>query len=95
MSEHVVIAHILALIAELYQESNLYIIMQTTIEGYYDGNQIVPLAKIENGRHYRVKITFLEELSPDEEARLASSHSDAFEFWNDPREDVYQDYLQS
>ena len=69
--------------------------MRTTIEGYYDGKRIVPLAKIHNDKHYRVKITFLEELSPDEEARIAASHSDAFEFWNDPRENLYQDYLPS
>jgi hypothetical protein len=69
--------------------------MQTTIEGYYDGKRIVPLAKIPEQKHYRVKITFLEELSPEEETRIATSHSDAFEFWNDPREDLYQDYLPS
>jgi hypothetical protein len=69
--------------------------MLTPIEGYYDGNRIVPLAKIPSGKHFRVKITFLEELTPDEESRLAASHSDAFEFWNDPREDLYQDYLPS
>ena len=75
--------------------SNLYDFMQSAIEGYYDGRRIVPLAKIVSGKHYRVKITFLEELTPDEETRLAASNSDAFEFWSDPREDLYQDYLPS
>jgi hypothetical protein len=65
-----------------------------TIEGYYDGNQIVPLAKIQDHRHRRVSITLFEELTEEEEIRLAASHSDAFEFWNDPREDIYQDYLK-
>jgi hypothetical protein len=64
-----------------------------TIEGYFDGERIVPLGKIPRSKHYRVRITLLEELSPEEEIRLASSHSDAFEFWNDPKEDLYQDCL--
>lgn len=64
-----------------------------TIEGYFDGKRIVPLAKMPDSHHRRVKITLLEEISPEEETRLAASHSDAFEFWNDHREDLYQDYL--
>jgi hypothetical protein len=66
-----------------------------TIEGYYDGNRILPLAKIQDHRHRRVKITLLEELTEEEEIRLAVSHSDAFEFWDDPREDIYQDYIKT
>jgi len=66
-----------------------------TIEGYYDGTHILPLVKIQDHRHRRVKITMLEELTEEEEIRLATSHSDAFEFWEDPREDLYQDYIKS
>ena len=66
-----------------------------TIEGYFDGKRIVLLAKISDTRHRRVKITLLEELSPEEEIRLVASNSDSFEFWSDPREDLYQDYLPS
>jgi hypothetical protein len=66
-----------------------------TIEGYYDGKRILPLSTITDHRHRRVKITLLEELSEEEEIRLAASHSDAFEFWEDPREDIYQDYVNS
>jgi hypothetical protein len=66
-----------------------------TIEGYFDGKRIVPLTKIRDTRHRRVSITLLEEISPEEEARMAASQSDAFEFWSDPREDLYQDYIPS
>jgi hypothetical protein len=65
-----------------------------TIEGYYDGTHILPLTKIQDHRHRRVKITMLEVITEEEEIRLASSRSDAFEFWEDPREDIYQDYLK-
>jgi hypothetical protein len=64
-----------------------------TIEGFFDGKHIVPLGSIPTHEHRKVRITFLEEISPEEEMRLASSQSDAFEFWNDSREDLYQDYL--
>ena len=30
----------------------------------------------------------------DEEIRAFTANSDAFEFWNDEREDIYQDYLK-
>jgi hypothetical protein len=65
-----------------------------TIEGYFDGEKIVPLSKMPSQVHRRVSITLLEELTPEEEIRLAASHSDAFEFWNDPKEDIYQDYVK-
>jgi hypothetical protein len=67
--------------------------MLQPIEGYFDGKYIVPLSEIKEKKHYKVKITFLEELSPEDEIRLLSSHSEAFDFWNDPKEDIYQDYL--
>gem|GEM_PF-697398 len=66
-----------------------------TIEGFYDGQRILPLTKIQDHRHRRVRITLLEELTEEEEIRLAASHSDAFTFWEDPREDIYQDYIKS
>jgi hypothetical protein len=67
--------------------------MLQPIEGYFDGKHIVPLSAIKENKHYKVRITFIEELSPEDEIRLLASHSDAFEFWNDPKEDIYQDYL--
>ena len=69
--------------------------MLQPIEGYYDGKHILPLGEIKSGKHYKVRITFLEELSPEEEVRMLASHSDAFDFWSDPKEDLYQDYLSN
>ena len=67
--------------------------MLQAIEGYYDGKHVLPFGKIADTKHYKVRITFLEELSPEDEIRLLASQSDAFEFWNDPKEDLYQDYI--
>jgi hypothetical protein len=35
----------------------------------------------------------IEEIA-EEEMRMVAAHSDAFEFWEDPREDLYQDYIE-
>lgn len=67
--------------------------MLQPIDGYFDGKHIVPLGEIKTGKHYKVRITFLEELSPEEELRMLTSSSEGFAFWNDPKEDLYQDYL--
>ncbi len=65
-----------------------------TMEGYFDGKNILPLGEIESSKRYRVRITFLEELTREEDLRLLTSHSDPFTFWNDEREDIYQDYVK-
>ena len=70
-----------------------YRIMLQPIEGYFDGKNILPLVEIKDKKHYKVRITFLEELSSEDETRLLVSQSDAFDFWNDPKEDLYQDYI--
>ncbi|HLP44492.1 MAG TPA: hypothetical protein VK469_01005 [Candidatus Kapabacteria bacterium] len=41
----------------------------------------------------KVIITFLEEIDEDEDLRNFSDQTDAFSFWEDEREDIYQDYL--
>jgi hypothetical protein len=41
---------------------------------------------------HEVVITFLEEFD-DEELRAFTSQSEASSFWNDEREDVYQDLV--
>lgn len=67
--------------------------MQETIEGLFDGKRIVPLGEIRSKKPRKVQITFGEEVTPEEETRMIASYSDAFEFWNNPEEDLYQDYL--
>ena len=31
----------------------------------------------------------------EEEIRMLTANSDAFDFWEDEREDIYQDYLET
>lgn len=64
-----------------------------TIEGIFDGKTFIPMEKIPVSKAYRINITFVEELDDTEEVRNLSAQMDSFEFWNDEREDIYQDYL--
>ncbi|MEQ9425876.1 MAG: hypothetical protein RJQ09_15740 [Cyclobacteriaceae bacterium] len=63
-----------------------------TIKGISDGQQITPLEELPQ-KKYKVLITLLEEVDELEEERIFSSNLKAFEFWNNPKEDLYQDYL--
>ena len=64
-----------------------------SIKGIYDGERIRLLEKLPGKKKYKVVITFLEELEDDDEIRAFTSQSEAFSFWNDEREDIYQDLL--
>lgn len=65
------------------------------IHGIYDGYTIKIKDKITEKKKYKVIITFIEEISKnDSDLRTFSSQTRGLEFWNDSREDVYQDYLK-
>ncbi|MEX0811217.1 MAG: hypothetical protein WD048_03305 [Chitinophagales bacterium] len=64
-----------------------------SVKGIYDGKNIKALEKLPKNKKYKVLITFVEEIE-DSELREFSAQSDAFDFWNDPKEDIYQDYLE-
>ena len=65
------------------------------IHGIYDGKTIKITDKITEKKKYKVIITFIEELYQDDnDLRNFSSQTKGLEFWNDSREDVYQDYLK-
>ncbi len=64
-----------------------------TIEGIFDGKTFIPLEKVPVSKKYKVIITFVEEFDEDEEIRSLSAQTDSFGFWEDKREDLYQDYL--
>ena len=64
-----------------------------TIKGLYDGEKFIALESLPFKKKYKVIITFLEELDDDEEMRSFTAQTDAFSFWEDEREDIYQDYL--
>ena len=68
-----------------------------SIKGIYDGQRVLPLEKVEGNKKYKVIITFVEEITDSDEAdelRNFASQSDSFSFWEDGKEDIYQDYLK-
>jgi len=66
------------------------------IRGIYDGKNIRITDKLSEKKKFKVIITFVEEIdSNDEELRSFSSQTKGLEFWSDPREDLYQDFLES
>jgi len=66
------------------------------VNGIYDGKNIRLTEKVTEKRKYRVVVTFIEELEQsDDVVRDFSSQTKGLEFWEDEREDVYQDYLQN
>lgn len=64
------------------------------IKGIFDGTSIIPIDKIPFEKKTRVVITFIDE--PYDELDLVreiTSNPNGFDFWNDEKEDIYQDYL--
>jgi hypothetical protein len=66
-----------------------------TIEGIFDGKNFIPLESVPVSKRHRVIITFVEEMDEDEEIRSLTAQTDSFTFWEDEREDIYQDFLGS
>jgi hypothetical protein len=69
-----------------------------SIKGVYDGHKVHLSESIKDNKKYKVIVTFVEELKEDEvfELREFGIHADAaLDFWNDPAEDLYQDYLKA
>ena len=65
------------------------------VRGIYDGKSVKLLDKLTDRRKYKVVVTFLEEIeSTGEELRDLTSQTSILDFWNDPREDIYQDFLK-
>ncbi len=64
-----------------------------TIKGIYDGKQFIAFGSLPK-KKFKVMITFLEEIDHDEEVRGFTAQTRALSFWEDEREDLYQDYLQ-
>jgi methyl coenzyme M reductase gamma subunit len=64
-----------------------------SVKGIYDGNNVQLLGKRPTNKRYKVVVTFLEELDESEDIRTLSSRMDGLHFWNDDREDLYQDFL--
>ncbi|MEX2569422.1 MAG: hypothetical protein WD431_26005 [Cyclobacteriaceae bacterium] len=65
------------------------------IKGIYDGEKIIATDQILTKKKYKVIITFVEEIVENEtaEGRNFTAQTDGLSFWQDEREDLYQDYL--
>jgi hypothetical protein len=63
------------------------------VKGIYDGKRVRLLGDAPSRNKYKVVVTFLEEVDTDEEARDFAAQTNAFDFWYDDREDLYQDFL--
>lgn len=64
------------------------------LEGVYDGKHFIVKEKVPFSKTYKVIITFVEEIDEPDEIREFSAQTRGLEFWEDEREDLYQDYLQ-
>ena len=66
-----------------------------SVAGFYDGNSVVLSEPIALHKKCKVIITFLEETDTQDEAeklRNFGAENNAFDFWNNPSEDIYEDY---
>jgi len=64
------------------------------VHGIYDGKSVKITDRITEKKKYKVVVTFIEELQEfDNELRDFSAQTSGLEFWEDSREDIYQDYL--
>lgn len=63
------------------------------VKGIYDGKNVRTLEKTPKNKKYKVVITFIEEINEAEDIRNFSSNTSAFKFWENPKEDIYQEFI--
>lgn len=64
------------------------------IRGFFDGEKIVATDQILTNKKFKVIITFIEEIDETEDSRNFTAQTDGLSFWQDEKEDLYQDYLK-
>jgi hypothetical protein len=65
-----------------------------SVHGIFDGKTVTITDKITEKRKYRVIVTFIEELPQNKnELRDFSAQTKGLEFWEDSKEDIYQDFM--
>ena len=64
------------------------------IQGIYNGTHIFPLETLPV-KKYKIIITFVEEIDDTEDIRPLLAQNATFDFWNDAREDLHEEYLKS
>jgi len=66
------------------------------VRGIYDGKTVRITDKIKEKKKYIVVVTFIEELQQkDNDLRDFTAQTKGLDFWEDSREDIYQDYISS
>ncbi len=66
------------------------------VNGIFDGKHVKITDKITEKKKYKVIVTFVEEVAEaDNEMRDFSAQTSGMDFWEDSREDIYQDFLKS
>jgi hypothetical protein len=64
------------------------------VNGIYDGKTVKITDKLTEKKKFKVVVTFIEELQQDDsESRNFSAQTSGLDFWEDTREDLYQDFL--
>ena len=69
-----------------------------SVTGVYDGNKVVLIESVNQPKKCKVIVTFLEETDVEEEERKLRDfgmQTDSFDFWNNPAEDIYEDYAKT
>lgn len=70
------------------------------VNGIYHNERVTILEKLPRNKSYKVIVTLVEEIDENEIdkeellLREMSSNADCFSFWNNPDEDLYQEYLK-
>lgn len=66
-----------------------------SVRGIYDGKSVKITDKISEKKKYKVVVTFIEELEKEDNGnRDLYAQTSGLDFWEDPKEDLYQDYLK-
>lgn len=65
-----------------------------SIKGIYDGKTLKLLEDVQVFSPKKVIVTFIEELDDMKQVREYAAQTSSFSFWEDPKEDLYQDYLK-
>jgi hypothetical protein len=63
------------------------------VRGIFNGRNIQLLEKVEVKPNTMVLVTFLEQQNPEDEMRDMAAKPNGFQFWDNPAEDIYQDYI--
>jgi len=65
-----------------------------SVNGIYDGKTVKITDRITEKKKFKVVVTFIEELEQvDYDLRSFSAQTSGLDFWEDPRENIYEDFV--